>query len=160
VRSALEAEPEAARLAFMQPRFEWPLCAAVRLGCSADIVRLLTENGAKVDATNVEGQSPLQLLSSGAETNTVSAPPIDAGGVPGTASEWSEWLRESTRLSEERRRESTRQLELDVATALLIAGADPEASHGDHGRAHCSSLELARRSMKDHLVGLYEQWTQ
>merc|ERR1740138_1575526 len=49
VRSALEADPEAARLPLMESKVEWPLCAAIRLGCSEDIVRLLTQNGAKVD---------------------------------------------------------------------------------------------------------------
>ncbi|CAK0848004.1 unnamed protein product [Prorocentrum cordatum] len=143
VRLVLEADPEAAQLPFLQPRFEWPLCAAIRLGCSKDIVRLLTENGAKVDVENVDGQSPLQLLSSRAGTDVISAPLVDLLEMPGFT-EWAEWMLESTA-----------QYELDVATALLIAGADPGACHGAPPGGHCSSLELAQRAGKGHLVGLY-----
>ncbi|CAK0808836.1 unnamed protein product [Prorocentrum cordatum] len=143
VRLVLEADPEAARVPILQPCFEWPLCAAIRLGCSEDIVRLLTENGAKADVTNVQGVSPLQLLSSRAESGVGSAPPFDLRGIPGLAA-WSEWMLESTA-----------QHELGVATALLIAGADPAACYGD---PDSSSLELARRAEKGHLVGLYGRW--
>jgi hypothetical protein len=144
VRLALEADPEAAKLPFCEHRFEWPICAAIRLGCSEEIVRVLTENGAKVDVINVKGQSPLQILSSGVEKMIISASPVDLRVTPGTA-EWTESMREPTA-----------QIELGLATALLIAGADPGACHGDPGRGHCSSLELARRAGKDHLVGLFE----
>jgi len=144
VRLVLEADPEAAKMPFWEPRFELPLCAAIRLGCSEEIVRLLTENGAKVDVTNVERQSPLQLLSSGPEKEIVSVPSTDWLGIPGTA----EWLGFLT--------ESTAKFELGVAAALLVAGADPKACHGDPSKGHYSSLELAQRAGKDHLVGLYE----
>lgn len=143
VRRVLEADPEAAKLPFLEQRFEWPLCAAIRLGCSEEIVRLLTENGAEADVTNGMGLSPLQVLSSGAHA-ILAAPPLDLRAAPGTA-EWTARMRE---LAAER--------ELGVATALLRAGADPEASYGGPGRGHPSSLELARRAGKDHLVGLFE----
>jgi len=121
----------------MEPRCEWPLCAALRLGCSEEIIRLLTEHGAKVDVTDNFGQSPLQLLSSGVEANITDARINDMRGLLGFDG-WAE------------------QFELGVATALLIAGADPEACPGDPGRGHHSSLQLARRARKGHLVGLYE----
>jgi len=146
VRSALEEDPEAARLPLMQPRFEWPLCAAIRLGCSEDIVMLLTQNGAKVDVTDEKGQSPLQLLSSGVTRKIVRAIHTDCPEIiPGTT-EWAEWMRESTA-----------QFEVCVAMVLLIAGADPEACHGDPRGEQRSSLELGRRAGKDHLVSLYAQ---
>jgi len=137
VRLALSADPEAARSPFWERRFEWPLCAALRLGCSEEIIRLLTEHGAKVDVTDNVGQSPLQLLSSGVEANITDARINDMRGLLGFDG-WAE------------------QFELGVATALLIAGADPEACPGDPGRGHHSSLQLARRARKGHLVGLYE----
>ncbi|CAK0841905.1 unnamed protein product [Prorocentrum cordatum] len=80
VRLAIEADPEAAKEPFWDRRFEWPLCAAVRLGCSAEVVRLLLENGARVDVTSVGGQSPLQLLGSGTGNHSFSAHPIDLRG--------------------------------------------------------------------------------
>ncbi|CAK0863356.1 unnamed protein product [Prorocentrum cordatum] len=143
VRSALEADPEAARLPLMEPRVEWPLCAAIRLGCSEDIVQLLVQNGARVEVTNEQGQSPLQCLSSGLANEVLGALPADF--APGT-DDWAE-----------RVRESAAQGELRVAMALMSAGADPEARHGDRGGEQCSSLELAQRAGKDHLVRLYAQ---
>ncbi|CAK0848433.1 unnamed protein product, partial [Prorocentrum cordatum] len=146
-RFALEVDPGAAKLPFLQPRFEWPPCAAIRLGCSGDVVRLLFEHGAEVEVTNTQGQSPLQLLSSGAERHGIQIPRVDLWGTPGLA-EWAEWMLGSTE-----------QYELDVATALLIAGAGPATCRGDPARGYCSSLELARRAGKGHLVGLYEAGT-
>jgi hypothetical protein len=142
VRLALEADPGAAELPFWEPRFEWPLCAAVRLGCSEEIVRLLIENGARVDVTNIHGQSPLQLLGTTVEKRIGSAPPSDLWGTLGSA-DWTEWMRESAV-----------QFELGVATALLAAGADPEAYHGDPGGGRCQGLELAWRSGADLCRGL------
>jgi len=143
VRSALEADPDAARLPLMEPRCEWPLCAAIRLGCSGDIVRLLTQNGAMVEVTNEQGQSPLQRLSSGVAKQVIGTQFADlTSGIDDGA----EWMCESIA-----------QYELGVAMALIIAGADPEARHGDAGGEQCSSLELARRAGKEHLVSLYMQ---
>jgi hypothetical protein len=150
VRSALEADPEAARQPLMGPRVEWPLCAAIRLGCSGDIVRLLTQNGAKVDVTNREGQSPLQMLSSGAAKVMRALTTDLRETIPGT-DEWAEWMRQSTAQFE--------QFELGVAMVLMRAGADPEACHGDLGGEQCSSLELAQRAGKGHLVSLYVRAT-
>ncbi|CAK0799586.1 unnamed protein product [Prorocentrum cordatum] len=121
VRLAIEADPEAAKEPFWDCRFEWPLCAAVRLGCSAEVVRLLMENGAKVDVTSVGGQSPLQLLGSGTGNHSFSARLIDLRGVPNTPLGTAEWTAGM--------RQSTAQFELGVATALLNAGADPAADH-------------------------------
>ncbi|CAK0792023.1 unnamed protein product, partial [Prorocentrum cordatum] len=144
VRRALGADPHAAKVPFLERRFDWPLCAAVRLGCSEEIVRLLTAHGAKADVTDALGHSPLQLLSSRAEANITSGLANAMRGLLG-ADEWAAQLRESLA-----------QLELGVAAALLTAGADPEACHGDPCRGHRSAAELARRARQDHLVGLYE----
>jgi len=144
VRLALEADSDAAKLPFWEPRFELPLCAAIRLGCSEEVIGLLLKHGAKVDVTDAKGQTPLQFLSSGVERRFLRIPPEDLRGPPGSP-EWSE-----------RVRELTARFELGVATALLMAGADPDACDGGLGRGHHSSMELARRSGKDHLVGLYE----
>jgi len=43
-----------------------------------------------------------------------------------------------------------------VVGALLAAGADPRACHGDPSRGHRSSLELAQRAGKDRMVGLFK----
>ncbi|CAK0834373.1 unnamed protein product [Prorocentrum cordatum] len=143
VRLAIEADPEAAKEPFWDSRFEWPLCAAIRLRCSVEVVRLLIENGAEVGVASVGGQSPLQLLSTGTEDHF-----IDLRGMPNTPLGAAEWI--------ESMRQSTAQFELGVATALLNAGADPAAHHGDPRMGNCSSLELARRSGKYHLTDLYE----
>ena len=143
VRLAIEADPEAAKQPFWDSRFEWPLCAAIRLRCSVEVVRLLIENGAEVGVASVGGQSPLQLLSTGTEDHF-----IDLRGMPNTPLGAAEWI--------ESMRQSTAQFELGLATALLNAGADPAAHHGDPRMGNFSSLELARRSGKYHLTDLDE----
>ncbi|CAK0850066.1 unnamed protein product [Prorocentrum cordatum] len=143
VRLAIEADPEAAKEPFWDSRFEWPLCAAIRLRCSVEVVRLLIENGAEVGVESVGGQSPLQLLSTGTEDHL-----IDLRRMSNTQPGAAEWI--------ESMRQSTAQFELGVATALLNAGADPAAHHGDPRMGSFSSQELARRSGKDHLTDLYE----
>ncbi|CAK0891904.1 unnamed protein product, partial [Prorocentrum cordatum] len=138
VRLTLEADPASAASPFWEPRFEWPLCAAVRLGCGADVVGLLLESGAAVDVRDASG--------AGAGGRASSVPPLGPPGVPGAAG----WL-------ERVRGASPAQRERSVAAVLLQAGADPEERHRDlAGRVRPSSLELARRAGKDHLVGLYE----
>lgn len=63
VSKALEADPECARLPFWDHNAEPPLCTAIRLGCTQDIVTLLVKFGADVQARDFTGQSPLEVLS-------------------------------------------------------------------------------------------------
>lgn len=63
VSKALEADPECARLPFWDHNVEPPLCTAIRLGCTQDIVTLLVKFGADVQARDFKGQSPLEVLS-------------------------------------------------------------------------------------------------
>lgn len=62
VRAALEANPGDASDPFWDHDSEPPLCCAVRLGCSAGIVKLLLEHGADPDVTDMRNRTPLQLL--------------------------------------------------------------------------------------------------
>lgn len=62
VRAALKQNPTAAQEPFWDHDLEPPLCAAVRLHCSADIVKLLLDLGADPEATDVRGQGPLETL--------------------------------------------------------------------------------------------------
>jgi len=62
VSEALESEPESARLPFWDHNAEPPLCAAMRLGCSLNIVDLLLKSGADVKAQNFACENPLDVL--------------------------------------------------------------------------------------------------
>lgn len=55
--------PEAARLPFLDHDVEPPLCAAVRLDCDIQVVRLLLDHGADVRAVDIRGLGPLAVLS-------------------------------------------------------------------------------------------------
>jgi len=43
---------------------EQPLCAAVRLGCGPQIIKLLLDHGATVNAIDAKGRTPLSILKS------------------------------------------------------------------------------------------------
>jgi len=64
VQAALDADPEAVLFPFWEHNVEPPLCCAVRLLCDAPIVELLLERGALLDAANVDGKMPLEVLRS------------------------------------------------------------------------------------------------
>mmetsp|Transcript_59778 Transcript_59778/g.177889 ORF Transcript_59778/g.177889 Transcript_59778/m.177889 type:complete len:217 (+) Transcript_59778:191-841(+) len=57
-------EPEAAALPFFEHSLEPPLCYAVRTGCGPDILEVLIENQADVNAVDLHGRSPLAVLCS------------------------------------------------------------------------------------------------
>jgi len=61
---ALLEEPESARTPFWNHDVEPPLCAAVRLFCSAEIISLLLVHGADVNCEDFHGLSPLTVLRS------------------------------------------------------------------------------------------------
>jgi len=64
VRQSLEEDPEAAQFPFWEHGLEQPLCAAVRLGCGPQIIKLLLEHGAAVNAVDAKGRTPLSILKS------------------------------------------------------------------------------------------------
>jgi ankyrin repeat protein len=64
VRRVLEKDPEAASTVFFDHDWEPPVCTAVRLDCSADIVELVIKHGADINAKDMRGRTPLTILSS------------------------------------------------------------------------------------------------
>lgn len=62
VRKVLQADAEVANDLFWDHHAEPPLCAAVRLECSADIIRLLLEYKADMGVRNAQGRTPLEIL--------------------------------------------------------------------------------------------------
>jgi len=79
VRQSLEEDPEAAQFPFWEHRLEQPLGAAVRLGCGSQIVKLLLDHGATVNAVDAQGRTPLSILKSA--SCRWGAPPLsDDGG--------------------------------------------------------------------------------
>lgn len=59
--SVLSDDPEAAQQPLWEENVEPPLCAAVRLNCSPEIIELLLDNGADVNAKDLAGQTPLMI---------------------------------------------------------------------------------------------------
>lgn len=131
LREALEREPEAAELPFFDHEFEPPLCCAVRLGCSADLIDLLLQHGAQVDAVDVRGRTPLQILSlTPVERCCLAAfpAPLEQGS-----------------------RSSRKQQSLDIACLLLAAGCDPLGEGASQHVMRASCLECARSAGNLHL---------
>jgi len=64
VRLLLDGDREAANEPFVDNGWEPPLCAAIRLHLSEEIVELLLSYGASVHATDVHNKTPLEVLSS------------------------------------------------------------------------------------------------
>lgn len=62
VRRALETDPECAQFPFWEHALEPPLCAAVRLGCGLEIIQLLVDHDAAVNAVDAKGRAPLDIL--------------------------------------------------------------------------------------------------
>jgi len=62
VLAALEQNPTTAKEPFWDHDVEPPLCCAVRLQCSADIVKVLLDHGADPEAKDVRGLGPLEVL--------------------------------------------------------------------------------------------------
>lgn len=62
VVTVLEADIESARFPFWDHNIEPPLCTAIRLGCSVDIVEHLIKSDADVKARDAADRSPLEVL--------------------------------------------------------------------------------------------------
>jgi len=98
------------------------------MGCSEQIVRLLLQHAARVDAVNADGQTPLMLLSL----------------------QPSSFLPSFFDFAEDASRRK-RQWSLDVAKLLIDAEADPISSD----RNSLSCVQLASQARNTHLVRLY-----
>jgi hypothetical protein len=62
VQEAIRADPEVSRFPFWDHKFEPPLCFAVRRKCKVEILELLLQHGADLDATDIHGQTPASIL--------------------------------------------------------------------------------------------------
>jgi ankyrin repeat protein len=143
VRYSLEKDPEAATSIFLDHDWEPPLCAAVRLGCDGEIVQLLLDHGADVNATDMKGRTPITILSSCRtrcnDTDTEICELL--GNLPfGSARQLSSCLQHV--------RDCAKKHDLRVAEVLATAGADPRLPD-DRGSYPC---DLARTCGNTHLV--------
>jgi hypothetical protein len=64
VSEALANDPDAATQPFFDHAVEPPLCYAVRSGCDKEVIGVLINHGADVNAADTCGQTPLALLCS------------------------------------------------------------------------------------------------
>lgn len=135
VEAALAGDPFAAAAPFSENRFDPPLCSAIRLACSADVVRALIKCGAHVDAPDVTGRDPLTLLCAKRQVDEVSAASRSA--------------QRFVRNPFQPMRPIERSHALQLATVLLSAGADPEAP-----TRNCSALDLLDAAGHERLARL------
>jgi hypothetical protein len=77
VRAVLTESPEAATELFWDQACEPPLCAAVRLKCSAAIIKVLLAYGADADAQNARARTPSELLKAMKTAPAESAPTFE-----------------------------------------------------------------------------------
>lgn len=155
--------------------FDWepPLCAAVRLGCSTEMVELLLEHGANVTDVDASGRTPLGLLSSrGCAGGQMGPDSISGVDIPAWVDSWPlpaskallPMLEEAAALASAKRQRGKAR-SLAVASLLIAAGADPLASgilgfgdfSGGTRRRASTCVELARNAGNEHLEELYLQ---
>jgi len=74
VRAVMEWNEEGSRFPFMDPAFEPALCCAVRCGHLGELLTVLLQHGADVNAVNKHGQSALAIL---CELQAIQARPFD-----------------------------------------------------------------------------------
>jgi len=128
VRKAIQDDPEAVSQCFMDHHCEPPMCCALRVQSSVEIVKLLIENGADVHATDMMGRTPLIVLCTVATTwpNMVTMQQVRTGALD----------------------RCQKQRQLAVAAALVDAGANPWQCD-THGR---NAIEICRKAGIRHLV--------
>jgi len=61
-RIALVTEPDSATTVFFDHEWEPPLCTATRLQCSLEIIELLLEHGADINAEDMHGRTAVTIL--------------------------------------------------------------------------------------------------
>lgn len=137
------------------------LCAAVRLGCSAEIVRMLITAGAAINSSDSMGRSPIQIL-----TARPCLPQAIKAPFPGTelwddsfgpkmwqgvscidTPELKSWRHAESLACDESKKNSA-----TIADLLLKAGATVELNDCDGDR---SPFELARVTGNEHLISLF-----
>jgi len=62
VREALAEDSEIAEMPLMEHRWEPPLCAAIRFGCSREIVKLLLEHNSDMNQCDAQGRPAFRVL--------------------------------------------------------------------------------------------------
>jgi len=148
VRKQLQEEPEAANMPFFEHGVEPPLCCAVRMGCSPDILGLLLEHQADVNATDVHGRTALTLLCSLAPRAEESAVMRQWLSVPGSPFEGLGEAMSPLHQAEE-------ACILGCAVRLLAAGADSLLPDSQGATA----VSLAHKSGNKALVSLLKSYS-
>lgn len=127
VHDVLQNDPDAAKLPFFEHSVEPPLCCAIRLRCNAEVIEMLLQYGADVNAGDVMGRTPLSLLCS-----TYPAKPRASSSLWFPA-EWQQTFPGYINVYEMHERQM-----LNAASILLAAGADPmQAMPAEAGRKTC-----------------------
>lgn len=152
VRLALQqSEPFAARTPFFDHDFDTPLCFAARLGCKAEVFVVLLLYGARFDATDVYGYTPLGLWS----MNKLRKISDVATAQPQFTAPLFMQMEELMIEQEQADLENS----LRVARLFLEYGAKPlsvgSGCVGSDGKHSESCLYLARSAGNDHLVEMY-----
>lgn len=141
LQGALELDPDAAKVPFLDHACEPPLCLACRVLCSEALVQILLEHGADVSAVDVHGRTPLAILSASSVCTTKQSwAPIGFMDFPPLLPDM------------EKR-------SIEIAKLLLKAGANPFSADGA-GTKGCTCIQLARDCANTHLFVLYQDFMQ
>lgn len=73
--AAIAKDADCAQDVFEYRHSEPPLCAAIRRGCSLNIIKVLLSNGASLTAETADGQTPVSLLTAATRRGVEEATP-------------------------------------------------------------------------------------
>jgi len=147
VRIVLDRDHEAANEPFVDHAWEPPLCAAIRLHVSEEIVELLLRYGASVHATDVHNKTPLEVLSS--LIDPANNPLRMKCHVPLDVFPWKKSHEDPVKIQSL----ALKKWSVTVARHLTLAGAD--ATSIKHGSIE-SALQMARQNGNLFLVEFLE----
>jgi len=141
VRRALQCDPEAAALPFLDHTGEPLLCCAVRVGCGKEILGVLLKAGADANIANARGRGPLAMLCSRARL-IGPLPPLQEWAPFGPGFAFADVFEPCPVIDKEGEGDL-----IGRAALLMAAGANPHLPDAEYATAESLALASGNKSL-------------